>query len=59
METFGLYKYRILRNAHNKWFYQIIDGSTTLRESKDFFDHEEIARYAAIGHITLLEQGEG
>jgi len=28
-------------------------------ESSEWFDTEQEARYAAIGHITLLENGEG
>ncbi len=42
------------------WLYQItFDGTTVLRESKEVFQYEEIARFAAIGHISLLEQGKG
>jgi hypothetical protein len=28
-------------------------------ESSEWFDTEQVARFAAIGHITLLENGEG
>ena len=28
-------------------------------ESDEYFDTEEQSRFAAIGHITLLENGEG
>jgi len=61
MENFGLYKFRIIRDKDkNAWFYQITgDGSIVLRESKEFFQYESIARFAAIGHISLLEQGKG
>lgn len=60
MEKFGQYKFRIINKGEKGWSYQItIDGITILRESKEFFNHEEIARFAAIGHISLLEQGRG
>jgi hypothetical protein len=61
VENFGRYKFRIIRNDERAaWYYQItFDGHTILRESKDFFLYEGIARFAAIGHISLLEQGKG
>jgi|KBSSwiStaDraftv2_1062776.scaffolds.fasta_scaffold100696_5 hypothetical protein len=53
----------------DKWvkgyFYVIFDPDykpceqTIIRESDEYFDHEGSARLAAIGHITLLENGEG
>lgn len=53
----------------DKWvkgyFYVIYDpnykasDSTIIREAQEYFEHESKARLAAIGHITLLENGEG
>lgn len=53
----------------DKWvkgyFYVIFDPdyvpseATIIRESNEYFDYEGNARLAAIGHITLLENGEG
>ncbi len=47
------------------YFYIIYDPeylpatNTVLREGDEYFDSESRARIAAIGHITLLENGEG
>lgn len=53
----------------NKWvkgyYYVIFDNyykpcdPTIIRESDQYFDTEQEARFAAIGHISLLENGEG
>lgn len=61
MEHFGHYKFRIFYDATEKgWRYHITcDGFDILRESKDVFPVEGLARFAAIGHISLLEKGEG
>jgi hypothetical protein len=61
MERFGAYQFKILKNnAVDGWYYQIgNDEISILRESKEFFKYEGIARFAAIGHISLLEQGKG
>lgn len=61
MEKFGLYKYEIMKDeCFDKWFYHILnDDESVLRRSKEMFQYEGIARFAAIGHISLLEQGKG
>lgn len=61
MEKFGKYIFRIKMNAEKTgWIYQItFDGHTILRESTEIFQYENTARFAAIGHISLLEQGKG
>lgn len=67
MEKFGIYKYRILQFKADReyigpktWYYEImIDDNTIIRKSKESFYYEGIARFAAIGHISLLEQGKG
>ena len=47
------------------YFYVIFDtdykpsDSTIIRESDEWYDTQQEARFAAIGHITLLENGEG
>lgn len=53
----------------NKWvkgyFYVIYNPDyvpsehTVIREADEYFDSENQARLAAIGHISLLENGEG
>ena len=59
MEIFGQYKFKIFKKETG-WAYQItFDGVTILRESKETFLNEGIARFAAIGHIGLLEKGKG
>lgn len=64
MEKFGRYNFIILKNEEKKgWSYEILvngmHGPTVLRKSKELFEYEGIARFAAIGHISLLEQDKG
>lgn len=49
------------------YYYKILDGdgqhafwtgSNVIRESDEYFDTSQEARFAAIGHIALLEDGE-
>ena len=49
------YYYKILDKGgdHQYW-----TGSAVLCESEDSFDTEQEARFAAIGHISKLEDGE-
>lgn len=45
-----------------KWFYTIYDTCKEVihrNKNHEYFDTEQQARYAAIGHITLLENQEG
>ncbi len=50
------------------YFYKILDkggmqhywlGDPVIREADEYFDTAQEARFAAIGHIELLESGEG
>lgn len=43
------------------WVYEIYTqfDDVLVRESDDWFDSEMRATWAAIGHISLLENGEG
>ena len=63
MEKYGLYLYKIILAAPATWVYEIYDPNypniPPLRESSEWFETEQRARYAAIGHIDLLENGEG
>lgn len=61
MEKFGDYKFTIIKDETFKtFFYKIFDeDETMLRKSHEYFKYEGIARFAAIGHISLLEQGKG
>jgi hypothetical protein len=59
------YDGKICSQVSNGWDYVIYDPDykpcelSIIRESQEWFDSEQQARYAAIGHITLLENGEG
>lgn len=64
MEKFGRFNFRVLKDDIKKgWSYEILtnsmNGLVILRESKELFEYEGIARFAAIGHIALLEQDKG
>jgi len=62
IEKFSCYKFEVFSDDNDKHWYKIYgegcppydDG---VIESDDIFDSPERARYAAIGHITLLENG--
>ena len=61
-ERYSCYEFAIKSQSKNQWFYEIYsegcypydDG---LIESDEWFDTEQEARFAAIGHIDLLENG--
>ena len=58
METFSDFKIHLFF-SHNMfaWSYEIYetDGKTLVKKSDEFYESEGIARYAAIGHIHLME----
>ena len=72
LEKYSCYKFKIRKydgtiytSKSNGWDYIIYDPDykpseqTIFRESSEWFDSEQEARFAAIGHIDLLENGEG
>lgn len=63
-KKYSYYEYEIYQDidcpAH--WLYRIYDTNyknDILRESDEWYDTETEAGFAAIGHINLLENGEG
>jgi hypothetical protein len=50
------YYYKILEKGGDHHFWM---GTPVIRESDEYFDTAQEARFAAIGHIDLLESGEG
>jgi hypothetical protein len=59
MEICGKFKFKVSKNAHNLgWYYEIFSGDMIqpIAGSTEYFESAGIARYAAIGHITLLEE---
>lgn len=64
MEQYSHYKFAIEYDIDFGWYYLIYGSGCPpyddgVIESEDFFDTEQEARFAAIGHIDLLENGEG
>lgn len=69
MEKYSCYKFKVwllpLDESYIKKWHYIIYGEACYPyddgtiESNEWFDHEQEARFAAIGHIRLLENGEG
>jgi hypothetical protein len=72
IEKFSCYEYQVRKyngkiysTVSKGWDYVIYDpdykpsDDTIIRESSEWFDSEQQARFAAIGHISLLENGEG
>lgn len=64
IEKYSCYEFLICADKFGRFHYEIYtegcqpydDG---LIESNEWFDTAQEARYAAIGHISLLENGEG
>ena len=65
MKKFSLYYYEasLLERDPDKWIYKIYEETprefVPVRESSEWFDSKGRAELAAIGHIHLLENGEG
>ena len=65
IEKYSCYKYIIHKQPDSKGYtYEILLENNYLGypesiESDEYFDAEQEARFAAIGHIDLLENGEG
>jgi hypothetical protein len=55
------YELKVYEAKPNEWVYDIYHQVTKelVRESNEWFDCEMRATWAAIGHISLLENGEG
>lgn len=63
-EKYSYYEFSVYQDMDcpEHWVYRIYDSyykDEIIRESDEWFDSEQRARYAAIGHIGLLENGEG
>ena len=63
-EKFSYYEFEIYPDIDcaDHWLYRIYESNCkdkVIRESEESFDGELQARLAAIGHISLLENGEG
>jgi hypothetical protein len=61
MQKFGEYNFSVIKDKKDQGFYYEIytKDFSVLRQAKETFQYEGIARFAAIGHISLLEQGKG
>ncbi len=67
-EKFSCYEFQIFKNTKAHGFSYVIygddyhkfwEGTDVLRESNEWFLTAQQARFAAIGHINLLENGKG
>ena len=68
-KKWSLYEYAVIEDPHGcGWYYEIYTDdvdyinwmrTNILRSSDEWFDSEAQAGFAAIGHISLLENGEG
>lgn len=55
------YQYKVLKDRGDVWVYEIYTQHkkpSLVVESHEWFDSEARAEFAAIGHISLLENGE-
>ena len=61
---FSLYEYELIHNDGG-WYYIIYDpdydpsDTSIMKQSDDWYESAGRANLAAIGHISLLENGEG
>ena len=56
------YQYIVFEDKPTEWVYEIYtqdEKPNLIVESDEWFDCEMRATWAAIGHISLLENGEG
>lgn len=56
------YQYIVFEDKEHEWVYEIYtqdEKPSLIVESDEWFDSEVQAGFAAIGHISLLENGEG
>lgn len=66
-EKYSCYEYEVKKDEQGFIYtiftdcvdYNFFMQTDILRESDEWFDTEQEARFAAIGHIDLLESGEG
>lgn len=60
-EKYSLYEFEIRKVEVSEWKdrYEYKIFGEEIIESDEWYDTEQEARFAAIGHITLLENGEG
>jgi hypothetical protein len=64
IEKYSCYEYEIIKDDKG-WYYIIYDPDynpcevSIIRQGEEWLDSEQQAHFAAIGHISLLENGEG
>lgn len=62
MESYAGYDFKIV-SEDGTWFYELYDPDypelPAFRISSEWFETEQEARFAAIGHICLFKEGEG
>ncbi len=68
-DKYSCYEFAVLEDPNGSgWYYEIYTDdvdynnwmrTNILRSSDEWFDSAQRARFAAIGHIDLLENGEG
>lgn len=64
IEKYSCYKFEIIQDFNDTWIYKIYGSGCPpyddgIIDSYDCYDTEQESRFAAIGHIDLLENGEG
>lgn len=62
IHTYNNYKFEVICHIVHRYSYQIFcpkhPDRMVIKNSKDMFEHEQEALFAAVGHIDLLENGE-
>lgn len=64
IEKYSCYEFEVIQDFNETWIYKIYSSGCPpyddgVIDSDEWYDTEQEARFAAIGHIDLLENGEG
>jgi hypothetical protein len=64
IEKYSYYEFEVFQDFNETWIYKIYSEGCPpyddgVIDSDEYYDSEKEARFAAIGHIGLLENGEG
>lgn len=63
IELYSCYEFEVSKDFNGTWIYKIFRENDYLGyedniDSDEYYDTEQEARFAAIGHIVKLENGE-
>jgi uncharacterized protein YegP (UPF0339 family) len=57
-EIYSYFQFKILKSSDKEWAYELYTDDDGVITSDENYDSEQEARFAVIGHITLIEKGD-